>query len=271
MKNKPFLHRLRVRPAFLFPLLITLALSGWDSNDLMAQASLVPACLALSPVHSTSTIAGFVTNHCGKSVTAYAIDAVVLYSDGSKSIRRGAREEYMPALAHSRDLPTVNGRGTIRPEETRPLHSFGLPPSQKDGVMTAGAVPTISAVVFEDGSAVGDETIIQEIFNDRLLAAKEAAFWRATLNGMKGKLMTAAKLRDCLDSPEIKARIAGADKSRQGFVIRSHYDNILRMAQSFDSQPSRFSRSEALTLLLTFADDSDSSDSLHSRRREGIR
>jgi hypothetical protein len=136
-------------------------------------------------------------------------------------------------------------------------------------VTTTGSVGSVSAVIFDDGSALGDESLIGAIFQERLLAAKEAAFWRATLLGLKDKLMTAEKLRDCLDTPEVKARIEGADRTTQGFVIRSHYDDMVRMAQSLDSQPQRFSRSEAVDYILTFAGDSESSSALHSLRRQG--
>lgn len=220
----------------------------------LATANAQPAptcgCLEVRAAPSTDRISGSLTNHCGKPISTYAVDMKVLYSDGVISTFTGMKANFLVRERLDQELP--DGVGPIKVRETRRIEEFEAPQSEKAGVTALETTPTISALVFEDGSAIGDEKLIEETFRERAQVVKGIAFWLTALPGMRLRMMAADSLRECFDAPELKAEVEGGRNTIEASLKRDFYRKLMKNAEYCDRHPERYSRSEAIDVLLAY-------------------
>jgi hypothetical protein len=105
-------------------------------------------------------------NLSSKTVTGYGVSLALTYSDGTKA--QDSFVECILALTAVSRLPGVKMPGsgvTLNPGEVR--HARRFSPVAKGGALPIFAEAVVTAVVFEDGTAVENHRAIQNIAEGR--------------------------------------------------------------------------------------------------------
>jgi hypothetical protein len=186
------------------------------SNPVLANSDGAPAdtsCLivqtgAVTP--ENRMLHGVVKNTCGQAITSVTIDVDVSYTDGTRKTYVGARDEFYQSAEYGEvGRAATRGRGMIEPGELRELHSRQIPQPQNSEGRISSSIVTISSIIFDDASAVGNRALIDEAFQQRRYELEEYKFWRARVGALQrtgrrperaGVNVLAAEIRQRADS-----------------------------------------------------------------------
>lgn len=187
-------------PATLF--VVASALSAMLGASSLQQAgdTSVPLDIVLRPSPGGDTIDVELTNHGSKTAVAWALKYQYPPSVGRSG---GAIEQdFYPQLVTpgKGDSP-----GPIEPNKSRVVLTV---PSDA----YAGATLVAVSVVYDDGTAVGDERQIRPIFDRRTSDARTWKELSATLNKLARGRVSAATVQSALDSIEATPQAEGSGK-----------------------------------------------------------
>ena len=170
--------------------LICLLLPTASSANMEAQAPAIPVVVenvrVSRSVADTEVGDTYVTlrNTGSRTITAWGIVAEVRFSDGRVERRTHTTDRF--ELADGRFLRpggTVTTRmNTLRPNAASPT--------------LGDVVTTVTAVIFEDGSSIGDERLVDWLFHRRELHRRVWELLEASLQDETGTLDRAASFRN---------------------------------------------------------------------------
>jgi hypothetical protein len=216
-----------------------------------AADRLEPGCLvfiqASSAADQTIFLEGTLANHCGKPVTAYALSAELVLRDGSSTTVSGAAEDFIWGASATPAGVPAGGVGPVQPDESRPSAKWPMtaPPNSK--MALAAVIGRVSAVIFDDSTAVGDDKLIDTVFVNRRDDLREALFWQEALARFKGPLAGEGPLKRLIDLADVPERERTMKLARKPLLISSHAAIVAAQLEWLDGEidRGRLTRGEA--------------------------
>lgn len=192
-------------------------------------------------------------NNCGQAIVTYTVDAAVTYGEGKTEVLHNAMQDFLPMTSVG-GWPA--GTGPIQPGEQRNSSTWSVQ-AVNNGLSLTRIVPVITAVVFDNQQALGQETAIDHIFARRHFELAELRRWKGAFDKEKALPSSGSNVFHISSSMEVKTRITLAqtqeEKAAISVVAGAMQALLTRCESSITSQ--RMTRDSAITAFESSLDD----------------